>query len=172
MDVYTIVLRVIHIFGGVFWVGSAVLLFFFIGPTAEKSIPEGPRFINKLMSQGRLAIWIPIAATATVLSGILLYIKESNGFQLNWITSSAGIQFTAGGIAGIGAFLIGAFFIAPTTNRLILLGEEIEKNGKPSLKQKKELLRLQSIMSKASTADLILLVIVLALMIIAPEFTN
>jgi uncharacterized membrane protein len=172
MDIYTIALRLIHIFGGVFWVGSALLFFFFLEPAAKHTIPEGTRFVNQLMKQGRLALWIGVAAAITTLSGILLYFKDSNGFQLSWIRSAAGFQFTIGGVAGIIAFLLGGLIIAPTTNRLAILGEEIEKRGKPTPKQKEELIRLQKTMTKVGKADLLLLVVALALMIIAPEFVK
>lgn len=172
MDIYLIVLRLIHVFGGVFWVGSALLFFFFLEPIAKYTAPEGHRFINQLMKQGKLMLWIAISAAITTISGILLYFKDSNGFQPRWMMSTAGVQFSIGGAAGIIAFLIGLLIIGPTTNRLAMLGQEIEKTRKPTVKQKEELIRLQKIMRKAGKADLILLVLALALMIIAPEFTK
>lgn len=167
-----IALRLIHIFGGVFWVGSALLFFFFLEPAAKHTALEGTRFVNQLMKQGRLALWIGVATAATTISGILLYLKDAKGFQSGWITSTAGSQFTIGGVAGIIAFLLGSLIITPTTNRLVVLGEEIDKRGKATRKQKEELIRLQKLMTRVGKADLILLVAALALMIIAPEFAN
>ena len=35
MDAYIVTLRILHILGGVFWVGSALLFFFFIEPKGK-----------------------------------------------------------------------------------------------------------------------------------------
>ena len=43
MDLYLIVLRALHIFAGVFWVGAALMFFFFVEPTTKKLGPQaGP----------------------------------------------------------------------------------------------------------------------------------
>ena len=35
MDIVTLILRVVHIFAGIAWVGSLWMLTFYIGPTAQ-----------------------------------------------------------------------------------------------------------------------------------------
>ena len=39
MDFYVILLRIVHIFAGVFWVGGMVLFFAFLEPTAKATAP-------------------------------------------------------------------------------------------------------------------------------------
>jgi nitric oxide reductase large subunit len=46
MDWYVIVLRVIHIAAGIFWVGAAFVLFLFIQPSVKELGPEGQRFMG------------------------------------------------------------------------------------------------------------------------------
>lgn len=170
MDFIIIVLRLIHIFSAVFWVGTTILLFFFIVPTAKKSAPEGFHFLDKLMRQEKLSKWLPIAATLTVVSGLLAYIKDSKGFQIEWMTSASGIQFSIGAVSGIIAFLMGAFVIGPNTHRLGLLQQEMAKTPEPSLEQKNELASLQKKLEFVHKLNVILVVVALAFMIIAPEF--
>jgi uncharacterized membrane protein len=47
----TIILRLIHILAGIFWVGTAFLLAGFLAPTLRATGSEGGRFMRHLMQQ-------------------------------------------------------------------------------------------------------------------------
>ena len=72
MNYYMLILRIIHIMGGVFWVGSAWMMAGFIQPAAKAAGPDAAKFMQRLM-QSRHSILISVAAVLTVLSGALLY---------------------------------------------------------------------------------------------------
>ncbi len=79
MNTWIIVLRIIHIVGGVFWVGGSLFLGLFIGPTVNATAEAGQKFMAHLMTKARLATRISAAAGLTVLAGAILYWIELAG---------------------------------------------------------------------------------------------
>jgi uncharacterized membrane protein len=53
----TLLLRLIHILAGVFWVGAIFLIAGFLLPTARAMGREGGRFMQHLMLQRRLPVF-------------------------------------------------------------------------------------------------------------------
>lgn len=106
MDIYLVVLRLVHVFGGVFWVGGALFMYFFIGPTIGATEQAGKQFAGYLMLRTRLVMVMTTAAVLTVLAGGLLYWRDSQGLTSLWMYAGSGIGYGIGGFAG----LIGAVF--------------------------------------------------------------
>jgi hypothetical protein len=129
MDVYLIVLRILHIAAGVFWVGAAALFFFFVEPAVKELGPTGGAFMGHLAQKKKMPVAILASAGLTILAGILLYLRSSGGFDLDWITSSTGLTFTVGGLTAIAAFLMGLTVVKPSVDRLGALGAEIQASG-------------------------------------------
>jgi hypothetical protein len=68
-----------------------------------------------------------VLASVTILAGLILYLKDMNavgGFG-DWIGSSQGFVLTIGGLAAIGAVLIGALGTRPAVEKLLALGRQI-----------------------------------------------
>jgi uncharacterized membrane protein len=97
MTLYVIV-RALHILGGVFWVGTVFFLVRFLGPTAGR-VPGGGAFMEAIATQSRFPAAIGAAAGTTMISGLILYGVDSRGFQGGWILSPTGIMFTIGALA-------------------------------------------------------------------------
>lgn len=53
MDVVAIVLRIVHIVSGVFWVGGAALFFFYLEPTINKLGPDAEKFTDEMVNRRR-----------------------------------------------------------------------------------------------------------------------
>lgn len=170
MDIYVIVLRLVHIFAGVAWVGAGLLVMNVVEPFARTAGPEGERFLQRLIGQSKYSQYMGIVGGLNTLSGILLYWRESGGLQPIWIMTAAGIVLTIGGLAGISAFLVGPLVHAPTGARLAAIGKEIEASGKPpSPVQLAELQSLQNKIAGANKLSAVLLIILVAGMAIARE---
>ena len=46
MNIYLLILlRIVHIFAGALWIGSAILYLFFIKPSVKAIGPAGPQFM-------------------------------------------------------------------------------------------------------------------------------
>jgi len=162
MDVYMVALRLIHIFGGVAWVGASFLMIGSIKPAVEALGQEGGKFMQSLLGPGRFSQYMGIMGIFTVVSGILLYIRASNSFSLGWITSGQGLVLTIGALAGLVAWIDGTFVIRPLQDRLKALGLEIQAaDGPPSPEQIEELQGLQEKQARNATASTIMMMVAL-----------
>ncbi len=167
MDIYVIVLRIIHILGGVFWVGATWMIAGYLLPTARTSAPEGPRFLQKLFA-GNLPIVTSIAGGLNILAGLLLYWRDSGGLQLSWIISGAGLGFTIGALAALAAFGLGFGLSRPLAAQLGTLGQQIAKQGKPpTAEQAVELKGLSDRLTQAAVWTAIALGVALFFMAVA-----
>lgn len=106
MPTEIILLRTVHILGGAFWLGAALVGSVFLGPALGRA-PESARPILEELRRRGLATAVPAAATLTVLSGARLLWIDSAGFQRAWLTSPTGLVFTAGGVAALAAYVAG-----------------------------------------------------------------
>lgn len=121
MNALILLLRLLHIISGVFWVGSVLTGVFFIEPTAQALDREGERFFAHLVIRRRLALILAVAAFTAIGAGAVMYWIDSSGLQLSWITTHTGLAFTAGGIAALSALAIAAIFLKPEVDRLAAL---------------------------------------------------
>jgi uncharacterized membrane protein len=169
MNFYVILLRLLHIFGGVFWVGAAGTHILFIEPAARATKPESGRFMQALMVRQRLPISISISSWITIISGLLLYWRGSSGFQISWITSSMGLAFTISALAAFLSFFIGMLVLGPTAKKMGAISQGIGPGG-PTDEQRRSLGDLEARMHSAGKVDLVFLVIALLGMAVARYF--
>jgi len=142
MNFFVIVLRTLHIIAGVFWVGAALMLTFFISPTVGATQEAGQGFMRHFMGKTKfnLAMWT--SAITTVVAGVILYWIDSNGFSSAWTHSGPGIGFA---IAALFAFLglIVGIFQNKNSNALARLGGQVQAQGAPPSPE--QAVRLQSL---------------------------
>ena len=163
MQFILIVLRLIHIAAGAFWVGSALMLALIILPEMRKAGPGSERSLP--MSQISQAMGI--SSMLTTAAGLLLYWLVS-GFCWVWISSPLGIGFTLGSLAGIAAFLFGMFSTGPTSGKIAALAAQMQAaGGPPQPEQLAEMGRLQAKLASSSKWSTILATTALALMAMA-----
>ena len=101
MDYLKEFLRLVHIVGGAFWYGSAILMGFFISPTVSATGEAGQKFIGYLVKNKGITKVIATAAGLTVLAGGILYWIDSDGLSSAWTRSGPGLVFGIGGIFGM-----------------------------------------------------------------------
>jgi uncharacterized membrane protein len=165
MDWYVIVLRVIHIAAGILWVGAAFVLFLFIQPSVKELGPEGQRFMGHLAVKKKLPMLVMLAAILSVLAGILLYWRASDGFDVDWISSGPGVAFTVGGLAAIMTLVLGLAITKPAADRMGALGQEIAASGgQPTPSQVSEMQRLQARLGLIGWLSMVLLTIAVVTM--------
>jgi hypothetical protein len=159
MNVYLILLlRVLHVVGGVLWVGGAAIHTLFIEPTAKATGPEGSKFVQYLMGRRNFAAFMNICSAATILAGGLLFWNSSGGLQPAWLASGPGVVFTVGSVIGIVVYLLGLFLIKPRAERLAALGRQIgAAGGPPAPAQLAELQQIDQQMSAIGRVDFALL---------------
>jgi uncharacterized membrane protein len=144
MDTYMVVLRVVHILAGVFWVGAALMTFLFLQPTAREVGPAAGPFMAHLAGKKRLVDWVLRAAGLTVLAGLLMYWRVSGGLDPDRIGSAEGIAITVGALCGIAAFSLGLTIVKPSLMATLAIGRDVAAGGgTPTPEQAAKLQALQ-----------------------------
>ena len=168
MDLYMIVLRIVHILAGVFWVGSAAMFFMYVQPTAKALGPAGAPFMTHLVQQKRVPVVLLWCAGTTITAGLLLYWRTSGGFDTDWITSETGMAFTIGGLATIVAFMLGLFIAKPAADRMgAVAAQAAAAGGPPSQEQAAQIAASQATLRKIGITNLTLLTLAVILMAVA-----
>ena len=132
MNYLTLALRLVHIIGGLLWVGGGLTMNFFIGPTLRATGDAGKQFAGHLMANTRITTVFTVSAYAAVIAGAWLYGIDSNWFSSPWMHSGAGIGFGVGaGFALIG--LVTGMMNGSNNQKMAKLGAQIK--GQPTPEQ-------------------------------------
>jgi uncharacterized membrane protein len=160
MDWLMIVLRLVHIFAGIMWVGSGLFLLFLLVPTVRKLGPEGQGFFTGFLKYSGFVRLIPIVSLLTTVAGLWLYYKVSDGFNADWMKSDGGIVLSIGSVAGVLAFGHAATATGPASGQIVKLGDAIDAAaGPPSPEQIAQMQALQRKMTLNGWISVGLLVI-------------
>ena len=116
-----IVLRLVHVVGGLFWVGAGLFNFLWLAPAMMQAGPAAAPIMATLQRR-RLFVVLPTVALLTILSGLRLMQLMSNGFSAAYFQTGPGATFGAAGGAAILAFLLGITVALPTQKRMGALG--------------------------------------------------
>jgi hypothetical protein len=157
MDIVVVVLRLLHIFGGIFWVGASLMSVGFLNPAIQASGPAGGQVMRNLMTGTRLSSMMGLAGLVTVLAGLWLYVRVSGGLQLAWITTAPGLTLTIGGLAGIAAAGVGGGVTGRTAKQIAQLNAGHQ--GAPSDVQSAELRSLQQRLQHAQRWTVALMIV-------------
>ncbi len=161
MNYLVIVLRLIHILSGVFWVGGSIILTFFISPTVAATADAGQKFMSHLVNQGKITLRITISAILTVLAGASLYWIDSGGLTLGWQYTGAGVGFGIGAILALFGLVFGAL-VGKNVGLLGNLSSQIQ--GKPTPEQMNQIQAAQKQLKFVAPANTIALILALACM--------
>jgi hypothetical protein len=163
MEYLKITLRLIHIGSGVFWVGSALFIAFFVTPSVKATAEVGQKFMSYLVTKARLTLTLSTFASLTILSGGWLYWIDANGnLTSGWALSGAGLGFGIGGLFGLIGMVFG-MLIGKYVSILGNLGAQIQ--GKPTPEQMSQIQAAQKqlgIVSPISTVSVIIALICMA----------
>jgi uncharacterized membrane protein len=110
-----VILRVIHIGSGMFWVGGVFSFFLFVQPAAVAIGPDTTRFTYQLLHHRRFSVALLSSGVVTVLAGIWLLIITSNGLNPDVLFSTSRLGFTIGGVVAILTLSLGGLYVFPRT---------------------------------------------------------
>ena len=134
-----IVLRLVLIFAGLFWVGGMVTLTAFLVPAVRASGPAAGKVMVELMLRRKLRVWLTGAMGLTVLSGILMMWRLDVVTHHTWIRTSTGKTLLFGALAALVAGIAGGAVAGPANQRLAAIGA----GGAPTPEQQAEMAKLQ-----------------------------
>lgn len=163
-----IVLRAMHILGGIFWTGAAILLYGFVVPSANATRPESQRFMQHLAGQSGLTLWMQVAAWATVIGGLALFSPVTGQLDSAVLRSPRGMTLSVGALLALGAFLEGLFVTGPTARRMAAVGKQVMETGKaPTPEQVQQLQGIQAKLQRAGGRGAVMLGLSALLMAVA-----
>lgn len=130
-----IVLRAVHILGGVFWAGGLIVVARFVEPSARAMGPDGRKFMLKFAASG-FPVAMMISAILVILAGLRMYdilYVPSDGWAPHNRTTWA---LCLGAATAIIAVIIGIVVSRPTADRMAALSKAIDAGGgKPTDEQ-------------------------------------
>lgn len=138
MDI--LLLRLIHIGAGAFWVGAVFTFFLFVQPAAIAVGPEATKFTYQLIHHRRLPAVILAAAAITVLAGIWLLVITSNGLDPDRLFDESRLGYTVGGVAAILTFALGGLYVFPRTRIVERTLGGVLSEGRPPTPDEQQLL--------------------------------
>ena len=107
-----LVLRLVHVVGGIFWVGSGLFSTFFLMPSLATAGPAAGQVMSGLQRRHLFTV-LPLVALLTILSGVRLMMITSDGFSPAYFHSDAGRGFAWGGTFAIAGFVLSLLVVRP-----------------------------------------------------------
>lgn len=166
MQAELIVLRVIHVLGGIIWVGVGLFMMFFLGPAMQSMGPAAGQVMGALQRRKFMVI-LPIIALLTILSGLRLMMIVSGNFGGGYFRTPVGRTLAFAAVSAILAFVIGLVVNRPTMMKMGTLQQSMASDPVSKDKIAEEIKRLQQRMALAGTVVTILLVMAAVGMAIA-----
>lgn len=170
MQAELLVLRLVHVLGGIFWVGSALFTSLFLLPALGQSGPMAAQVMSGLQRR-RLFLALPLVALLTIGSGVRLTWLTSGGFSEAYFATPNGQTYALSALASIVAFLLSLLVSRPASVRMgglaasLARAADADKSERERLEGELRLLRRRT--GIASAAAVILLVAAAAGMAIA-----
>jgi uncharacterized membrane protein len=161
MNTLVIALRLLHILGGVFWVGSSLFLGFYIAPAVAATAESGQKLMAHLVTRARITVWITGAAMVTVAAGATLYWIDSQGLTSAWQNSGPGVGFGLGGLFALVGLAFGVL-VGRNTSMLGNMAAQIQ--GKPSPEQMTKVQAAQKQLAYAGPINSLALILALLCM--------
>lgn len=164
MDILVLILRLLHVVGGVFWVGGAVAMNFFVAPTMRATGDAGKQFAGHLMGRTQFSQFMMYSGIVAIVAGFILYGIDSAWFSSAWQSSGPGIGFGLGALFALIGMVTGIMNGA-NNRKMGALGAQIQ--GKPTAEQAAQLAAIQQQQAWVVPVNTYSLLLALILMAIA-----
>lgn len=119
-----LVMRVLHVFLGVFWAGTLMFAAVYLLPGMREAGPASVRVLVGMQRRGYFTA-MPIAALLTVVSGFWLYGNLIQTGGPAWAGSMAARVYGVGAAAGVIALLFGVFWLRPTSINIVRVADRL-----------------------------------------------
>jgi len=128
MHAELLVLRLVHVLGGVFWVGSGLFTALFLVPVLAASGATAGQVMAGLQ-QRRLFSVLPTVAFLTIVSGLRLMWLTSAGFSAAYFAAPSGLTYALSGLAATVAFVLAVLVVRPAAVRSGQLAASVAAAG-------------------------------------------
>jgi len=113
-------LRAIHIGVGVFWIGSVLLVTFYLLRAVRATGPAGGQVLQEMMLRRKVQVHLIWAGWLTIFAGIGLFMHNMSLSHGAWGRTPMGIGISIGAVAGFLGLMIGMTVNGPTARRMAL----------------------------------------------------
>src|SRR5688572_26579415 len=163
MNTFFLSVRVLHIVFGALWLGAAVFVSLLLVPAMRDAGPDAGKVMLGL-GKRRIVTFIASISGLTVLTGLWLYWRYTDGFNPAFFRSPGAHIFGTGGVLGIIAAVIASSVVGRNMKRAIALLKEAETTdaaARPAL-----MARVGQHRQKAATGGRIVMVLLLITMVL------
>lgn len=146
MNPEILVLRAVHVLGGIFWLGGGIYSAVFVMPALAKAGPAMGAVMEE-MNRRRLFTILPTVAVLTMLSGLRLLWIVSGGFDGPYFQRPVGATYLAAGITSLVGFSVAMLISRPAAvkaGELQLALAGLEPGARDAAMQTIQSLRLRS----------------------------
>lgn len=165
MPAELITLRLIHILGGILWVGSGLFSTFFLTPALARAGGATAGQVMAGLQQRKMFVVMPIAAILTILSGMRLWWIVGGG--MHYFQHRSGHVYAMSGLLAIVAFLLGMFVGRPAAARIGTLARSAAADESSRTAIADEVARLQKRATLSGYVVVVLLLLAAAGMAVA-----
>jgi len=158
----------LHIVSAVGWLGAAMVFAMLIGPTLPSLTPAARgELIVKLVP--KYIRYAEIFTFITPIFGLALALYITHGsFSIFAPSTTFGLYISIGALLSVVAWVIGFGLVAPTGHKIVLLTKDLIKN--PGAPPPPELQKASVRLRMASTAGLVVLLIIVGCMVVAATY--
>ena len=111
-------IRVLHVLLAAIWIGAGVYTAVFLTPAVAAAGPAGGQVMVGIVRRG-LNAFLGTVGGLTIVSGIWLYWRFTGGFDPGVSSSTGGMAFSIGGVAGILAGVIGGAIVGRSASEMM-----------------------------------------------------
>ncbi|MEO7996419.1 MAG: hypothetical protein ABI852_03180 [Gemmatimonadaceae bacterium] len=111
-------LRLIHILGGIAWVGAAFFVAGYLLPAARTVGPDAAPLMREINEGRKLHVYMSFMSVFTLLSGFALAWRDAGPLGFRWFEQGSGLVYGIGAIAAITASVLGGAFIGPSAKKI------------------------------------------------------
>ena len=159
MTTEILILRLVHIVGGIFWVGGTLLTTFFLIPAIASMGPAGGE-VFAAVQRRKLSTWMFSASLLSVAAGLRLMWIASSGFSSGYFATATGKAFGFAAALAVLALLLGMMVARPAAMRAAQLGGSMASappEKRPEIAAQIAVLRRRSAIFGTTVAILLLL---------------
>jgi hypothetical protein len=154
-----LVFRVLHIVGGVLWVGSTFLFSAFVGRAAAAIGPAAGPMLHQLVVEQKVTKAITGISIVTVAAGGFVYWHDLQiaGSLADFIETDFGLALTIGAVLGITAMFWGIFQVGEKVEQMVAFaGSALTAQGPPPPEVVAEMDRRGAQLRRNGAIDLLL----------------
>ena len=116
-EIAVVILRFLHIFLGMIWIGFGILAAFVLNPAANRLGENGAIMLRTFYGYTRFGTIIAISSVGTTVAGLILWpLRTQNGMDFLAFSNTGDIVMSIGAVFGLLAFGHGAFATGRATD--------------------------------------------------------